>query len=165
MEPEHRWHNLNHECHLSLTRNGLDLDCHVVDASRVMLILSTGKTTAERAAIAVARRYSIPCAVRQPQCSGHDRRSYRDCLKHNAAAADGTLVLSDASPSYSANVRLVLEANKPVSAVAVRVALQFPDGAASTRRWLHKRRIQRLHVTGTAPKAVAAEFLRELLKR
>ena len=138
----------------------------MVDASHsVLTILTTGKTSAERAAIAVARRYSIPCVVRRPRRYGHDRRSYRDCLKHNAAAADGTLFLSDASPSYSANVRLVLEANKPVSAVAVRVALQFPDGAASTRRWLHKNRIQRLHVTGTAPTAMADEFLRAVLKR
>ena len=126
----------------------------------MLTILTAGKTTAERA----AGRCGIPCSVRRTRRSGSNRRSYHQCRRENATTADGTLILGDTVPPFNAEVRLVLEANKPASAVAVRVALRFPDGVASTRRWLHKNRIKTLHVTGTAPRSVAVTFLMAVLK-
>jgi len=129
-----------------------------------MQILTAGTTEAECAAIAVARAAGIPCAIRRPRRSGSARCSYRKCLQQNATEADGSLIIGDRVPPWTADVRLVVEeANQPATAVATRVAMQF-GGAASTRRWLRKHQIQRLHITGTAPTAMATEFLRALLQ-
>ena len=112
----------------------------MVDASRIMLKI----LTTDKAAIAVARRYSIPCAVRQPRCSGPNRCTYRQRLCENAAAADGTLFLGNSVPPFNADVRAVLECGKPATSVATRVALRFPNGTASTRKWLLKNQIKTL---------------------
>ena len=144
---------------LSLIRNGLDLGCHVVDASRVMQILTTGKTTAERA----ASRCGIPCSVRRPKRSGPNRCSYHQCLQQNAAAADATLVLGNRVPPYNADIDSIW-GPKPIRLLSIASEMRFHPNGDSTRRWLRKYRIKRLHVTGTAPTAMASKFLMALLK-
>ena len=126
-------------------------------------ILTAAKTPAERAAVVAARAAGIPYIVRQPRRSGPGRRSYCQCLQQNASAADGNMILGDRVPPYTTDVRLILECGKPATAVAAGVAMQL-GGATSTRKWLRRHRINTLHVTGTAPKAVAAKFLQALLR-
>lgn len=128
-------------------------------------IVTSGKSSAERAAIAVAREAGIPCVVIKPRRRGPDRRGHRKCLQHCSAAADGSLVLGDKlTPSCcSADVEAVLQANKPTSCVSTRVALMFRSSAANTQKWIRKHQIKKLHVAGRAPKAMAAKFLRAVL--
>lgn len=126
-------------------------------------IITAGRTTAEQAAITVARESGIKCEVVRPRRRGLDRRGYRKCLQHCSADADGSLVLGNTVPPCSADAEAVLEANKPSSRIATKVALMFPTGATDTRAWIRNHKIKKLHVTGTAPKAMAAKFLRTVL--
>ena len=144
--------------------NGLDPAPRVVDAGKIMLqIITSSKTSSERAAIAAARAAGITCHTLKPRRNDPGRRSYRQCLQQNATEADGSLIIGNIAPPFDATVRMILECNKPTTSVAAGVAMQL-GGAASTRRWLRKHRIKRLNVTGTAPTKLAAKFLTALLK-
>ncbi len=129
----------------------------------MLTILTTGKTPAERAAIAVARCYGIPCAGLKPRRSGPNRCSYRQCLQQNAAEADITLALGNKQPPYNADIDSIW-GPKPIRLLSIASEMRFHPNGDNTRRWLRKHRVKRLHVTGTAPKAMAVKFLRAVLK-
>ena len=53
---------------------------------------------------------------------------------------------------------------KPIRLLSIVAEMRSDPSGADTRRWLAKHPVQRLHVTGTASRSMAAKFLRELLR-
>lgn len=129
----------------------------------MLQIITTAKTSSERAACAAARATGIPCAVTKPRRNGPGRRSYRTCLQDCAAKADATIVLGNHVVPYNGDIDSI-RVPTPIRLLSIAAEMRFRPTGDSTRQWLRKHRVKTLHVTGSAPRSVAAKFLRALLK-
>ncbi len=116
-----------------------------------MRILTAGRTSSERAAVAVARELNIPCAGR---CSVSTRTAYLRCIARNARSADGTVVVTrHRFPLLRSPVMLaILRSPKPGLAGGMEVEI--------TKKWIRRKRIRVLHITGHAPRRSTMQFLR-----
>ena len=119
-----------------------------------MKILSAGQTSSERAAIAVARELNIPCSG---LCRATTRTAYLRCIAWNASDADGTVVVTRSRlPRMRSPVMLAIWENSKRGLVG-GMNVKF------TRKWIRKKKIHLLHVTGTAPSRQTVQFLRAVL--
>lgn len=121
-----------------------------------MKILSAGKTSAERAALSVARELGLPTDGRCPK-----NQDYHAVIEHNVGVADGTLVLTwSRTPHFwSPTMHAILCSSKPSMGVAVR----HQQDIKAARDWFRRDRIEVLHVTGHVQFSVAKDFLRAVL--
>jgi CheY-like chemotaxis protein len=128
-----------------------------------MKILSAGQTNTERAVGAVARELGIPYAGRcwNSGEGGNTSAIYRRSVGRNARVADGTLVLTRWMPPRlrSPVMQAILKAGKACLCAGV----DCEDNVDATRRWIRRRRIRTLQITGHAPQRQSMKFLHGVL--
>lgn len=115
-------------------------------------ILSAGQTSSERAAITVARELGIPCAGRCRAAPGS--AAYLRCITRNARCADGTIVVTrNRLPRMRSAVMLAIWENSKVGLLG-GVEIEF------TKKWIRRKRILKVLITGHAPMRQTVEYLR-----
>ena len=121
-----------------------------------MKILAAGRTSAERAALSIARELELSIEGRGPK-----NQTHLQSIKHNVRDADGTLGLTWSGPPHSRSpvINAILRSPKPSMGVAVR----HQGNVASVREWILRHKIKALHVTGHVPFTASKQFLRKVL--